>query len=80
MTSVLIVLAAFILALVISNIRIVSQSNAFVVERLGTYSSTWSTGVHVKMPFIDRIASKVTLKEQVADLTLSRLSQRTMSP
>ncbi|MCL1932085.1 MAG: SPFH/Band 7/PHB domain protein [Treponema sp.] len=67
MTSVLIVLAAFILALIIGNIRIVAQSNAFVLERLGAYSATWSTGIHVKVPFIDRIASRVSLKEQVAD-------------
>jgi len=67
MTAVLIVLVGFILVLIISNIRIVSQSNAFVIERLGAYNSTWSTGIHVKVPFIDRIASKVTLKEQVAD-------------
>jgi regulator of protease activity HflC (stomatin/prohibitin superfamily) len=53
--------------LIIANIRIVSQSNAFVIERLGTYSSTWATGFHIKVPFIDRIANKVTLKEQVAD-------------
>jgi len=59
--------AAFVLILIISNVRIVSQSNAFVIERLGAYSSTWSTGIHVKMPFIDRIASSVSLKEQVAD-------------
>jgi len=67
MTSVIIVLAAFILALVIGNIRIVAQSNAFVLERLGAYNATWSTGIHVKVPFIDRIASRVSLKEQVAD-------------
>jgi regulator of protease activity HflC (stomatin/prohibitin superfamily) len=67
MTYVLIVLIAFILILVIGNIRIVAQSDAFVLERLGTYSSTWGTGVHVKVPFIDRIASRVSLKEQVAD-------------
>ena len=67
MISVIIVLAAFILALIIGNIRIVAQSNAFVLERLGAYSSTWSTGIHVKVPFIDRIASRVSLKEQVAD-------------
>ena len=67
MISVLVVLGAFILALVIGNIRIVSQSNAFIIERLGAYSSTWSVGIHVKMPFIDRIAGKVSLKEQVAD-------------
>jgi len=67
MISVLIVLVAFILALIIGNIRIVSQSNAFVLERLGAYNTTWSTGIHVKVPFIDRIASRVSLKEQVAD-------------
>ena len=62
-----IVLGFFILILIISNVRIVSQSNAFVIERLGAYSSTWSTGIHVKLPFLDRIASRVSLKEQVAD-------------
>ena len=67
MIGVLVVLVAFVLVLVISNIRIVSQSNAFVIERLGAYNSTWSTGIHVKVPFIDRIASRVSLKEQVAD-------------
>jgi len=60
-------LSAFILILIISNVRIVSQSNAFVIERMGAYNSTWSTGIHVKLPFIDRIAARVTLKEQVAD-------------
>ncbi|MDR0456402.1 MAG: SPFH/Band 7/PHB domain protein [Treponema sp.] len=67
MISVLIVLMAFILALIIGNIRIVAQSNAFVIERLGAYSATWSVGIHVKIPFIDRIAGRVSLKEQVAD-------------
>jgi regulator of protease activity HflC (stomatin/prohibitin superfamily) len=67
MISVIIVLAAFILALIISNIRIVAQSNAFIIERLGAYNTTWSVGIHVKMPFIDRIAGRVSLKEQVAD-------------
>jgi len=63
----IIVLAFILLLIIISNVRIVSQSNAFVIERLGAYSSTWSTGIHVKMPFLDRISSKVSLKEQVAD-------------
>jgi len=67
MIGVLVVLVAFVLALVIGNIRIVSQSNAVVIERLGAYSSTWGTGIHVKVPFIDRIASRISLKEQVAD-------------
>ncbi|MCL2138354.1 MAG: SPFH/Band 7/PHB domain protein [Treponema sp.] len=64
---VFIALGAFIFLLIISNIRIVSQSNAFVIERLGAYNSTWSVGFHVKIPFIDRIAGRVSLKEQVAD-------------
>jgi len=63
----IIVLSAFVLILIISNVRIVSQSNAYVIERLGAYNATWSTGIHVKMPFIDRIAGMVSLKEQVAD-------------
>ncbi|MDR0323599.1 MAG: SPFH/Band 7/PHB domain protein [Treponema sp.] len=63
----IIFISAFILLVIISNIRIVSQSNAFVIERLGSYNSTWATGIHVKIPFIDRIAARVTLKEQVAD-------------
>jgi regulator of protease activity HflC (stomatin/prohibitin superfamily) len=67
MTYVIIVLAAFILMLIVGNIRIVAQSNAFVLERLGAYSATWGVGIHVKVPFIDRIAGRVSLKEQVAD-------------
>ncbi|MDR1840042.1 MAG: paraslipin, partial [Treponema sp.] len=63
----IIALVFFVLVLIISNVRIVSQSNAYVLERLGAYSSTWSTGIHVKLPFLDRIAASVTLKEQVAD-------------
>jgi regulator of protease activity HflC (stomatin/prohibitin superfamily) len=63
----IIALAFILLLVIISNVRIVSQSNAFVIERLGTYNSTWGTGIHVKIPFIDRISSKVSLKEQVAD-------------
>jgi len=63
----IILISAFILILIISNVRIVSQSNAFVIERLGAYNATWSTGIHVKLPFLDRIAGKVSLKEQVAD-------------
>jgi len=65
----IIVLVFFILLVIISNVRIVSQSNAFVIERLGAYNSTWGTGIHVKLPFLDRIAARVTLKEQVADFT-----------
>ena len=56
-----------LLALVFANIRVVPQSKAYVIERLGTYFTTWQTGLHVKVPFIDRIAKVVSLKEQVVD-------------
>ena len=62
-----IVLFLIIAALVVTNIRIVPQSKAFVLERLGAYHSTWDTGLHVKIPFLDRIAKTVSLKEQVVD-------------
>ena len=53
--------------LFISCIKIVPQTNAFILERLGGYHSTWGVGLHIKLPFIDRIAKRVTLKEQVVD-------------
>ncbi len=55
------------IGLIAANIRIVPQSNAFVVERLGAYQDTWDVGLHVKIPLIDRVASKVSLKEKVID-------------
>lgn len=61
------VLVVALLALVFANIRVVPQSKAYVIERLGTYFTTWQTGLHVKVPFIDRIAKIVSLKEQVVD-------------
>ncbi len=61
----IIVLAVIIF--ITSNIKIVSQSNAFVIERLGSYKGTWQQGLHLKIPFIDRIAKKISLKEQVVD-------------
>jgi len=61
---VLIILA---IVIVISNIKIVPQANAYVLERLGAFHATWGTGLHFKIPFIDRIAKKVSLKEQVID-------------
>lgn len=60
-------LFAIILALILTNIRVVAQSKAFVIERLGTYHMTWETGLHVKLPFVDRVAKIVSLKEQVVD-------------
>ncbi len=56
-----------IIVLILTNVRVVPQSKAYVIERLGTYFATWETGIHVKIPFIDRIAKIVSLKEQVVD-------------
>jgi len=64
---VIILIFLLVAVLVLTNIRIVPQSKAFVLERLGAYYQTWDTGLHVKIPFIDRIAKTVSLKEQVVD-------------
>ncbi len=64
---VLILLIIAVIALVICNIRVIPQAHAAVIERLGSYSATWGNGLHVKVPFVDRIAKQVSLKEQVAD-------------
>ncbi len=65
------IIILFILVVVIifllSNIKVVPQSKAYVIERLGKYLTTWDTGIHVKIPFIDRIAKAVSLKEQIVD-------------
>ena len=62
-----VVLVVLILILLISNIVIVQQSRAYVVERLGAFRAVWNVGLHLKVPFIERVAKKVSLKEQVAD-------------
>lgn len=64
---VLIGLAVFVLLVLVSNIKIVPQSKAYVIERLGTYSTTWQTGLHMKIPLLEKISKIVSLKEQVAD-------------
>ena len=56
-----------ILLLILPNIKIVPQATTFIIERLGTYRTTWETGFHIKVPFIDRVAKKISLKEKVAD-------------
>ena len=56
-----------ILILIVSNIVVVQQSRAYVIERLGAFNEVWGVGIHVKIPFIDRIAKRVSLKEQVLD-------------
>ncbi|MDR1753883.1 MAG: SPFH/Band 7/PHB domain protein [Eubacterium sp.] len=67
MEWVLVIVGLIIVILIVSNIRIVPQARAFVIERLGAFRDTWGTGLHVKIPFIDRVAKQVSLKEQVAD-------------
>lgn len=62
-----VIIAIILFALAISCIKIVPQASASVVERLGTYAGTWHTGVHFKVPFIDRVAKSVSMKEQIAD-------------
>lgn len=61
------VLVVAVIALVATNVRIVPQAQAYVIERLGAYKGTWPVGLHFKIPFIDRIARKVSLKERVID-------------
>ncbi|MGN0710390.1 MAG: SPFH domain-containing protein [Anaerovoracaceae bacterium] len=61
------VLLALIIILLVTNIRIVPQARAYVVERLGAYNATWETGLHFKIPLIDKISRKVSLKENVID-------------
>ncbi|MBQ7093562.1 MAG: SPFH/Band 7/PHB domain protein [Clostridia bacterium] len=67
MPYIIIGIVLLLVLLVITNIKIVPQANAFVIERLGAYHTTWETGLHLKIPFIDRISKKVSLKEQVVD-------------
>ena len=62
-----IILGVVVLVTVIANIHVVPQARVFVIERLGGYSATWGTGVHFKIPFVDRIAKKINKMEQVAD-------------
>ena len=61
------VLILLVVVLVISNVVVVPQASAFVIERLGAYQGTWQTGIHFKIPLIERVANKVTLKERIAD-------------
>ena len=62
-----IVLVIIVVAILVKNIRIVQQARAYVIERLGAYSATWTVGLHFKIPFIEKVAKIVSLKEQVAD-------------
>ena len=66
-TVALAILVVLLLILIVSNIQIVQQSKAYVVERLGAFHAVWGVGLHLKVPFIERVVKKVSLKEQVAD-------------
>lgn len=63
----LVILLIILIIIAIANIKIVPQAHAFIIERLGGYNATWTVGLHLKIPFFDRIASKVSLKEHVVD-------------
>ena len=63
----ILILFILIIALIAANIKIVPQAKAYVVERLGAYNATWETGLHFKIPLIDKVARKVSLKENVID-------------
>ena len=63
----LIVIGIIVLLIIVTNINVVPQSNAYVIERFGTFYKIWGNGIHVKVPFMDRVARKVSLKEQVVD-------------
>ena len=67
MPFVIVAIIAIVLIIVISNIQVVQQSRAYVIERLGAFNTVWGVGIHFKIPFIDRIARRVSLKEQVLD-------------
>ena len=65
--GVIIGIIVLVLVIVVLNIKIVPQSKAYVIERLGAYSTTWQTGIHFKIPFVEKVAKTVSLKEQVVD-------------
>ncbi len=63
----LIILLIFVVILLLANIKVVPQAHEYVIELLGKYKTTWGAGIHLKIPFIERIAKRITLKEQVLD-------------
>ncbi|QEY34142.1 SPFH/Band 7/PHB domain protein [Caproiciproducens galactitolivorans] len=67
MGYILLFLIIVVIIIFITNIKVVPQAHSYVIERLGAYNSTWLTGLHFKIPFIDKVAKKVSLKEQVID-------------
>lgn len=77
-TIFMIIIILLIVYIVTSCVRIVPQAQAYVIERLGAYNGTWSVGMHFKVPFIDRVAKKVLLKEQVVDFAPQPVITRIM--
>ena len=67
MIGILLIILFIIIVIIATNVRIVPQAYAYVIERLGGYDSTWGVGLHFKVPFLDRVAKRVNLKEQVVD-------------
>ena len=67
MPVLIIIILVIAVILLCSSLRVVRQANAFVIERLGTYTATWGVGLHMMVPIIDKVARRVSLKEQVAD-------------
>lgn len=67
MGLIILLLAIFIIVIFVTRIRIVPQANVYVVERLGAFYKAWGTGIHFLVPFIDRVAKRVSIKEQVVD-------------
>lgn len=65
--EIILVLLVLLILIVIANIKVVPQAHAYVIERFGAYHDTWSVGLHVKIPFMDKVARKIDLKEQVVD-------------
>ena len=63
----LVIMLLVICGLILNNIRVVPQAHAFIIERFGAYYTTWNTGLHVKIPFVDRVVSDISLKEQIVD-------------
>ena len=61
------ILILIIIAVIIINIKIVPQASAFIIERFGAYHATWSVGLHIKVPILEKVAKRVNLKEQVVD-------------
>ena len=65
--GVLLTILVILLIIFVANVKIVPQAHAYIIERFGGYNATWNVGLHIKLPFVDRIAKKVNLKEQVVD-------------